>query len=142
MRQLDQASFAQYVRAQWKDGIDVSEEGDAPYKEMTAPAPGWSFGVTAFQGGVKARVGVWFLPPGKTINDLAGLRSYYQGTLQKQNRLVRIMNCGTELGTVFLFWDSTQPVGQDAPWYDFVQECSGLLFDADALDEFLESYRS
>jgi hypothetical protein len=142
MRQLDQASFATHVRAQWaKNGIDVSEEGDAPHKEM-ARAEGWSFGVTTYRDGAKARAGVWFLPPGKTVNDLAGLRNHYQGTLQKQNRLVRIKSCGTELGTVFLFWDSTQSVAQDAAWYEFVDDCTALAFDGDALDEFLESYRT
>lgn len=142
MRQLDKASFAQHIRAQWaQGGIDVSEEGDAPHKEM-ARTDGWSLGVTTYRDGLKARAGVWYLPPGKSINDLAGLRNHYQGTLQKQNRLVRISNCGTELGTIFLFWDSTQAVAQDGPWYDFVGECTALAFDGDALDVFLESYRA
>lgn len=144
MQQLDKDSFATYLRTQWSpQGIDVSEVADAPYQEMVKAAGGFSFGLSVLKGSAKARVGVWFRPAPGNIADLSALRSHYQGTLQRQNRFVRIQNCGTEFGTFFLFWETTQSMTQEAwqPWVQLVEELAGLAFSNEALDEFLERFR-
>jgi hypothetical protein len=148
MRELDRASFEKYVREQWaKNGVDVGEETDAPYREKVSLSDGWAFGLSVFRDGVKARAGIWFRPAveGKqaSIHDLAPLRNHYQQTLQKQNRFVRIANCGTEFGTLFMFWEATQPLPQEKwqPWVQLVEELNQHCFDSDALDMFLEGFR-
>jgi hypothetical protein len=143
-RALDRDSFADYLRKQWgPSGIEVGEFTQAPYQEMVKAAGGWSFGASVHRDGAKARVGVWFRPAPGGLADLAALRNHYQQTLQRQNRFVRILNCATELGSFFLFWETTQSMTQDAwqPWVQMVEELSGLCFQGEALDEFLESFR-
>ncbi|MDW8282380.1 MAG: hypothetical protein RMK29_11740 [Myxococcales bacterium] len=144
MQQPDQASFARYLRERWaSNGIEVGPEEATPYREFAAGVGGWSFGLSVARDGLKARAGVWLLPAGKTIQDLAGLRNHYQGTLQRQNRFVRISSCNTELGSFFLFWDATQPLPQEQfrAWTDLVEDCTALALNGEALDEFLEPYR-
>lgn len=143
MHALDKDSFIRFVRSQWTPaGYDLSEAGDAPYKELVKHSPeGFSFGLTVTRGdgghGNKARVGVWFRPAGKGgIQELAGLRTHYQQKLQSQGRGCRIHNCGTEHGSFFLFWETISPLPEEAfaSWAQMVEELSGLCFDPEALD--------
>ena len=144
MGTIDQASFQNYIRGQWApNGYDVSEVTATPYKELNKPlADGWSFGLSVARKSdpnQKARVGVWFRPaPGGGINDLASLRSHYQQKLAQQGRGCRIHNCGTEPGSLFLFWETTAPLPQAAfkDWVTMVDELTALCFDQEGLDNF------
>lgn len=147
---LGKESFTSYLRQRWvPEGFSVSEVGEAPYKEKQKNlTDGFSLGMTVAKGdastGNKARVGVWFRPaPRGSINDLATLRSHYQSTLQSQGRGCRIHNCGTELGTFFLFWETTAPLPQElfSGWVAMVETLAAECFDSDALDEYLEPFR-
>lgn len=139
-------SFIAYLRSRWTPaGYDLSDAQDAPYKEQVKHmADGFSFGLTLSHddasAGHKARVGVWFRPaPKGGIADLAALRTHYQVKLQQQGRGCRIHNCATELGSFFLFWETTSQLPESVvmPWVEMVEELSGLCFDSDALDAYL-----
>ncbi len=139
-------AFVSYLRSRFSPaGFDVSEAGDAPYKELVKHLPdGFSFGVSVARdsagAGDKARLGVWFRPAGKGgIQDLAALRTHYQVKLQQQGRGCRIHSCAPPVGSFFLFWETTAPLpeGVVAGWVEMVEELSALCFDTDALDAFL-----
>lgn len=150
MRPLDRDGFIRFVRGQWTPaGYYVSEASDAPYAETVKGMPdGFSFGLTVSRDeggpGDKARVGVWFRPaPKQGLQELSALRTHYQQKLQQQGRSCRIQNCGTEAGSFFLFWETLSPLPEQAHarWVHHVEELSGLCFDPEALDGYLESYR-
>ncbi len=140
-------AFIDYLRSRFTPaGFDVSEAGDAPYKELVKHQPeGFSFGLSLGRDGStnpgdKARVGVWFRPAGRGgIQELSALRSHYQVKLQQQGRGCRIHSCAPPVGSFFLFWETTAPLpeGAVASWVEMVEELSGLCFDTDALDAFL-----
>lgn len=140
-------AFANYLRGRFSPaGYDVSEVADAPYKELVKHQPeGFSFGLSigrdgSVNPGDKARVGVWFRPAGKGgIAELSALRNHYQVKLQQQGRGCRIHSCAPPVGTFFLFWETTAPLPEGAvsTWVEMVEELSGLCFDTDALDAFL-----
>jgi hypothetical protein len=144
---IDAKKFSDHLRRQWKEAdFDVSEVGDAPYREMVAVRDGWSFSLSVSShedpSNLKARVGVWMRPPGTNGSaDLATLRSHYQQKLQQQGRGNRIQNCGLPFGTVFLFWETTGPLQQAAfsLWVRMVEELAALAFDAEQLDELLDN---
>lgn len=139
-------AFINYLRSRFTPaGFDVSEVADAPYKELVKHQPdGFSFGLAVARdgggAGDKARLGVWFRPAGKGgIQDLAALRTHYQVKLQQQGRGCRIHSCAPPVGSFFLFWETTAPLpeGVVSHWVEMVEELSGLCFDTDALDAFL-----
>lgn len=145
MRSLDKESFSTYLRERWvPGGIEVGEITEVPYKELVKVDGGFAFGVSLHRDGAKARAGVWFRPAPGGINDLRPLQNHYQQTLQRQNRFVRIKNCGTEFGTFLFFYETTQSMSQDAwqPWVALVEEATAAACDSEPLDEYLERFRA
>lgn len=149
MQALNKDGFIGYISEQWTSaGFDVSEASEAPYKELVKSLQdGFSFGLSVMRGdggpGCRARVGVWFRPVPGGLGELGPLRAHYQQKIQQRGRPCRIHNCSTELGTFFLFWETTSPLPEESfsQWAQLVEELSGLCFSPEALDGYLGEYR-
>lgn len=146
MAEFERDGFSRYLLTQWTQaGADVSEPSDAPYKELVKHSPaGFSLGyaVVHREGGPyeKARVGVWFRQKGKgSPADFSALRGHYQNKIQQQGRGCRIQSCELPVGTVYLFFETTNPLPESAvpAWVAFAETLTQATFDADALDELL-----
>lgn len=124
------------------DDLPLTPFADRVANEAQAGS-GWQCGFMVKKEGFVGRLGVWLVPLNAKLDDLQPVLRHYREQLEPRGFGVHILNIATELGQVFIFWDSEKPLaaGQNETWIAQAEHLTDAVFGEPAFSQFLQVYR-
>lgn len=130
-----------------EQGAKVIDLPITPFSDRVAVedqvGTGWQCGFRVETEGFVGRVGLWLIPLNARLDDLQPVLRHYREQLEPRGFGVHILNIATELGQVFICWDSEKPLaaGQQGTWIAQAEHLTDAAFGEPAFSQFLQAYR-